>query len=280
MGELKRVIRRNLRAMWGRAYVRIVGVNRDLSWVVFDVFFPLFSIAAYVLVYYAVVPDLAIRQTMVLRVILGGAMIAFWTNVLWGMGANFYFEKEHGNLQLYMMAPISRMAILFGMAFGGMFNTTVRAISTILLGALIFGISFAIAAPIELLLVFVLTLTALYGMGMLFASMFLMWGRQAWHTANLFQEPVFFLSGFYFPVKALGYTVATGAGIIPITLGLDAMNQLFGTSTGIQFALFPVNSEILALAFLAVLYFFLAHYALRFMENMAKREGRLTLQQQ
>lgn len=117
-------------------------------------------------------------------------------------------------------------------------------------------------------------------MGMLFASLFLMWGRQAWHTANLFQEPVFFLSGFYFPVRALGYTVAFGAGIIPITLGLDGMNQIIGTATAMRFALFPVSYEIAALAVLTVFYFVVARYALAYMENMAKREGRLTLQQQ
>jgi ABC-2 type transport system permease protein len=282
MGDLRTAVNRNLQAMWGRAYVRVVGVNREMSWVIFDVFFPLFSIAAYVLVYQAVVLDPTIRQAMMIRVILGGAMIAFWTNVLWGMGANFYFEKESGNLQLYMMAPISRIAILFGMAVGGMFNTTVRAISTILLGSVIFGISFVITAPVELTLVFILTLASLYGMGMLFASMFLMWGREAWHTANLFQEPVFFFSGFYFPVRALGYTVALGAGIIPITLGLDAMNQILGGSFARNplYFILPVNYEIIGLLLLTILYFVLAHYTLRFMENMAKREGRRTLQQQ
>jgi len=280
MSDFRTTIIRNLRAIYGRAYVRVVGVNRELSWIVFDVFFPMFSIAAYVMVYLAVVEDPIVRDTMIIRVILGGAMIAFWTNVLWGMGANFYFEKEHGNLALYMMAPISRMAILLGMALGGMFNTTIRAISTILLGAVIFGVSFAVSAPIELILVFIFTLAALYGMGMLFASLFLMWGREAWHTANLFQEPVFFLSGFYFPVRALGYTVGLCAGIIPITLGLDAMNQILGTSAALRFALFPVDLEIYALIGLTVFYFLLARYMLAYMENMAKREGRLTLQQQ
>ena len=49
----------------------------------------------------------------------GGAMTAFWINVLWSMSAQLYWEKENGNLALYIMAPSSMMAILLGMALGG-----------------------------------------------------------------------------------------------------------------------------------------------------------------
>ncbi len=69
-------------------------------------------------------------------------------------------------------------------------------------------------------------MAALYGMGMLFASIFLVAGREAWHLSNLLQEPIYLASGFYFPVKAMGAWVATFASIIPLTLGMDAMRQL------------------------------------------------------
>src|SRR6059058_4848356 len=49
-------------------------------------------------------------NALVASVVLGGTMVAFWLNVLWSMASQLYWEKEIGNLQLYMMAPMNRMA--------------------------------------------------------------------------------------------------------------------------------------------------------------------------
>src|SRR5216117_3722168 len=70
-------------------------------------------------------------NALVASVVLGGTMVAFWLNVLWSMASQLYWEKEIGNLQLYMMAPMNRMALLGGMAVGGMVMTSMRAISTL-----------------------------------------------------------------------------------------------------------------------------------------------------
>jgi ABC-2 type transport system permease protein len=277
MVDLRDTFRLNLKAVLARAYVRVVGVNRDLSWVAFGVILPLLSVAAYVFVYLSN-PGTQGTDPLVVRVIIGGAMTAFWINVLWGMGATFYWEKEIGNLEMYLLAPISRMSVLLGMAIGGMFNTSVRAISTIFLGAFMFGVGFVVSAPLELILVFVLTMIALYGLGMLFASLFLIYGREAWHTSNLLEEPVYFLSGFYYPVKFLGFWVSLAASIIPITLGLDAMNQILVPSA--QWGFMPIHVEIVILLFMAIIFVIAARYTLRKMEYIAKRDGRLTLRWQ
>ena len=61
-----------------------------------------------------------------------------------------------------------------------------------------------------LVAVFLLTLVALYGLGMMFASLFLLWGREAWHMVNLLQEPVYLLTGTNFPVKTVFPFAARG----------------------------------------------------------------------
>ena len=65
-------------------------------------------------------------------------------NVLWSMGNQLFWEKETGNLALYIMAPNSMMAVLLGMALGGMFTTTVRAVSILAIGSLLFDVRFAV----------------------------------------------------------------------------------------------------------------------------------------
>ena len=71
-----------------------------------------------------------------------------------------------------------------------------------------------------------LTLAALYGLGMMLASLFLVWGREAFQLTQLFIEPVYFVSGLNFPVGRLGLLGALAIATIPLAVGLDAMRQL------------------------------------------------------
>ncbi|MDD4903650.1 MAG: ABC transporter permease, partial [Candidatus Bipolaricaulis sp.] len=188
------------RTVRGRAYPRVIGAQREKSWVFFEIFLPLLQVTAYVFIYRAIQAP----PEFLGFVVLGGAMSAYWLNVLWSMASQLYWEKETGNLELYVVAPTSRMAILLGMALGGMFQTTLRAAAIILIGSLLFRVSMTVANVPVLLGVFLTTLLALYGLGMMLSSLFLLFGREAWHFSNLLQEPVSLVSGFYFPVRALG----------------------------------------------------------------------------
>lgn len=259
-----------LKTMVARAYPRVIGQQRERSWVFFDVFLSILAVSAYVFVYRAI----GAPEEYVGFVVVGGAMTAFWLNVLWSMSSQLYWEKESGNLALYIMAPNSMMAILLGMALGGIVATTLRAAAILLVGSLVFHVQYAVGNLPMLVAVFLLTLAALYGLGMMSASLFLLWGREAWHLANLAQEPVYLLSGFYFPVKNLGFWVAVGASIIPLTLGLDAMRQLlFPSGAALGFLMVPV--EVAVLTVLCVLFLIAARWLLGYMERIAVREGRL-----
>ena len=306
-------LRLNLRSVYGRAYPRVVGANREPSWIFFEVFLPLLGVAAYVFIYQAFynaqvaliqagqcgsvacaspADQLAHLQAaahnlnaLVGTVVLGGTMVAFWLNVLWSMASQLYWEKEIGNLQIYMMAPMSRMALLAGMAVGGMFMTSVRAISTLVAGILVFGVVFQIADAWLLLAVFFVTLLALYGMGMMFASLYLLWGREAWNLSSLLEEPIFFSSGMYFPaggflmVQPWGPAVAVAGSLVPAMLGLDALRQLTLPGTSLPIVL-PPDTELELLLVLALAFLILARFALAHLETLAKREGKLTSRHQ
>ncbi len=260
-----------LMTVWGRSYPRVVGQQRDRSWVFFDVFLALLGVAAYVFVYRAI----GAPTEYVGFVIVGGAMIAFWMNVLWGMSSQLYWEKETGNLALYIIAPGPLMAMLLGMALGGLVSTTIRAIVIIVLGSLLFGVNFAVTSLPLLILVFFVAMTALYGMGMLTSSLFLLLSREAWHIANLAQEPIYLLSGFYFPIKSFPFWIAAAGSLIPLTLGLDAMRQL-AFSTGPSLGFISVTLELAILVLLAVVFVIGSRFLLAYMERLAIREGRLT----
>lgn len=255
----------------GRAYPRVIGLLRERSWFFFDIFLPVMSVSAYVFVYRAIQAP----EVYVGFVVMGGAMTAFWLNVLWSMSSQMYWEKETGNLALYIMAPNSMMAVLLGMAFGGLFATAQRALVITLVGSWFFGVTYEIASYWQLFLVFLLTMVALYGMGMMTASIFLLLSREAWHLSNLAQEPIYLASGFYFPIRSLNFWVAAGASIIPLSLGLDAMRQLSFPPESFP-AFLPLNIEIAIIVVLCVVFLFGARFFLSKMEKLAIREGRVT----
>jgi ABC-2 type transport system permease protein len=260
-----------IRTIIARAYPRVIGTGRERSWLFFETFLPLLSTAAYVFFYRAI----RAPEDYIGLVVVGGAMTAYWLNVLWSMSSQLYWDKDAGNLALYIAAPGSMMAILLGMAVGGLVMTSTRAIVIIIAGWLLFGVQFSLAYWALLIVTFVLTMAALYGLGMLFASLFLLFGREAWHMSNLLQEPIYLVSGFYFPVKALGFWVATGASLIPLTLGLDAMRQLLFPADP-TFGFLSVQIEVWALVGLGVVFIGASKFALDAMEKLARQQGRLT----
>jgi ABC-2 type transport system permease protein len=265
-------VRLFLQTVIGRAYPRIIGQQREKTWLFFDVFLPLLGVSAYVFVYRAIQAP----EAYVGFVVMGGAMTAFWINVLWSMSSQLYWEKESGNLGLYIMAPTSMMAILLGMAVGGLFATSLRALAITVFGSLLFGVRYEVSSYFQLLAVFLLAMTALYGMGMMLASLFLLLGREAWHLSNLAQEPIYLVSGFYFPIKSFNFWIAAGASIVPLTLGLDAMRQLVFAG-GPSLGFLSVEIEIAILSGLCVVFLALARLLLQRMETLAIREGRLTI---
>ncbi|MBC6938202.1 MAG: ABC transporter permease [Chloroflexi bacterium] len=256
--------------IWARAYPRIIGSTREKSWLFFETVLPLMGTASYVFVYRAI----GAPEAYTGFVVLGGAMTAFWLNVLWAMASQLYWDKDGGNLELYVVSPGPLMAILLGMAVGGILMTATRAVIILGVCSFLFNVSYQIASLPLLILIFVATMAALYGMGMMFASIFLAAGREAWHISNLLQEPIYLASGFYFPVKAMGFWIATFASVIPLTLGLDAMRQLiFAGDPTLGFL--SVEVELIILLVLSVVFIYGAIKMLAKLEEIGRREGRL-----
>ena len=260
-----------LRTVVARAYPRVVGQMREPAWIFFETFLPFLATCGYVFVYRAI----RAPEDFVGFAVMGGAMTAFWLNVMWLMASQLYWEKETGNLALYIMAPNSLMAILLGMAIGGLFATSLRAAVIMILGTWFFNIHFVVSSFVQLFAVFLLTMVALYGRGMMFASLFLLFGREAWQIVMMLQEPVYFLSGFYFPVKSFGFVMAMAASLVPLTLGMDAMRQLVFAS-GPAFGFLSVPVEVAVLVTLSIAFLVASKLWIDRILQLARHEGTLT----
>ena len=272
----RQVIMTDLRSIRGRAYPRWRGLFREKSWVLFEILLPFLGTSAFVFVYRA----LQAPVEYVGFAVLGGAMTAFWLNVIWMMANQLYWEKTQGNLELYFASPMHFMSILFGMAVGGIFMSSTRAIVVITAASLLYGVHFEVTQWLTLGAVFLLTLAALYGLGMVLASLFLVWGREAWHMGQLLTEPVYFISGLNFPVARLGLLGAVSVALIPLATGLDAMRQLAFAGAAFPFGTPSPLVEIGILIAMAVVSIVAARWMLVAMERRARRDGRLSVRWQ
>jgi ABC-2 type transport system permease protein len=207
-------------------------------------------------------------------------MAAFWLNVVWMMAGQLYWEKSQGNLELYFAAPMHLMAVLLGMAVGGLIMTCVRAVAVLGIGTWLFGVQFNVEQWLLLGVVFLLTMAALYGLGMALASLFLLWGREAFHLVQAFIEPVYFVSGLNFPVGALGFLGAIAISTIPFAVGLDAMRQLVFAGQPYVTGTPPPEVEALILLGMAIGFTLLARWMIRAIERAARSRGTLSIRWQ
>jgi ABC-2 type transport system permease protein len=272
----RQILATDLRSVRGRAYPRITGMFREKSWVFFEILLPFLATSAFVFVYRA----LAAPPQYIGFVVLGGAMTAFWLNVIWMMAQQLWWEKSQGNLELYFAAPMHIMAVLFGMAFGGFVMSSTRAAAVLIIATTLYGVTFSVDQWALLIGVFLLTLAALYGLGMMLAGLFLMWGREAWHLTQLLVEPVYFVSGLNFPIARLGVLGSVAISILPLAVGLDAMRQLAFAG-----AAYPVGTpspaiEALILLAMVVVFILLSRWTLATLERLARSEGRLSVRWQ
>jgi len=272
----RQVAMTNLRTVAGRAYPRVTGLFREKSWIFFEILLPFLATSAFVFVYRA----LQAPPQYVGFVVLGGAMTAFWLNVIWMMAQQLWWEKSQGNLELYFAAPMNIMAVLFGMAFGGFVMSSTRAAAVLIIASTLYGVSFAVDQWALLIGVFLLTLAALYGLGMMLASLFLMWGREAWHLTQLLVEPVYFVSGLNFPIARLGVLGSVAISILPLAVGLDAMRQLAFAGAAYPIGTPSPGIEAAILVVMVVVFLVLSRWCLTVLEKRARREGALSVRWQ
>jgi ABC-2 type transport system permease protein len=268
----RQVLMRNLRAAYARAYVRVRSQFNEPEWVIAEAVIPLLIVFAAATLY-----RVSGSGQLAGFAVVGGAMMAFWDNVLWLMASQLYWEKEGGNLDLFIIAPISRMSILLGMSLGSIVNTSIRAAIILLTAFTVLNIQLNVADPLALSLVFTLTLTALYGLGMLMSSLYMLYGRGALNLNEVLSEPVYLLSGLYFPTVGRYSPFPTVlqllVSLIPLTFGIDGLRRTIFLGETLE----SLTLHIAVLTVLSIVLIPLAWRTLNYMETLGRREGRLSL---
>ncbi len=178
-------------------------------------------------------------------VILFGSMIS---------GVSVIWDRQFGFLKEILVAPISRVSIVFGKTLGGATTALIQAM-LMLLVSLLLGVQMPSLRGFILVLGFMtLTSVGIVALGLAFASkMEDPHGFQL--IINFVIMPMFFLSGALFPLDALPAWLKTISLLNPLTYGVDGLR---GSWMGVSH--FPLIFDFTVLAIFSLLTVYSAAY--------------------
>ena len=163
------------------------------------------------------------------------------TAVLTGLAASVSREKEQGTLDGILISPISRLAIILGKAFSQSIRGLVQGIIVMLLVVFIFNVTI----HGNILLVILLLLLGIFsfvGLGIL-VSAFTSEQETATQLLFMFQFPMLFLSGVFFPIQQMPEFMQKISHLIPLTYAVEALRKVMVLGAGIT----DVKSELIIL---------------------------------
>lgn len=168
------------------------------------------------------------------------AMIVM-TAVLTGLAASISREKEQGTLDGILISPINRLAIVLGKALSQSIRGLVQGAIVLLLAFLLFGVT--VHGNILLVaLLLVLGIFSFVGLGIL-VSAIATEQETATQLLFMFQFPMLFLSGVFFPIALMPNFMQKIAHVIPLTYAINAIRKVMVLGAGFM----AVRTEFLIL---------------------------------
>lgn len=146
------------------------------------------------------------------------------TAVLTGLAASISREKEQGTLDGILISPISRLSIILGKALA-------QSVRGLVQGAIVLGLAFVLFGVTvngNLLLVGLLLLLGIFsfvGLGILVSTLAAE-QETATQLLFMFQFPMLFLSGTFFPILMMPSFMQKIAHVIPLTYAINAIREV------------------------------------------------------
>jgi len=169
-------------------------------------------------------------------------------------GISIIWDRQFGFLKETLVAPVPRVAIMFGRTLGGATVSTVQGCIVLALTFLFGFHPFSWLLILPAILVMLLLSTLFSALGIMVASLLSdMQGFQL--IMNFLVMPMFFLSGSLFPLNNIPFFLKLLADIDPLSYGIDAMRTLL-----INVSHFALMLDLGVLAALAILFVALGSY--------------------
>ncbi|MEO8611341.1 MAG: ABC transporter permease [Chloroflexota bacterium] len=138
------------------------------------------------------------------------------TSIIW--------DREFGFLKEVLAAPVPRLSVIIGKAFGGATQATLQGLITLLFGPLI-GLWIPGIQIVKLIFLMFLIGFALTLLGIVIASR--MTSFEGFGTiSNFVVMPMYFLSGAIYPISSAPNWIQAVSVFNPLAYGVDAMRHI------------------------------------------------------
>ena len=146
------------------------------------------------------------------------------TAVLTGLAASVSREKEQGTLDGILISPITRLSIVLGKALSQSVRGLAQGAVVMLLAIFLFGVTIN-GSILLVALILLLGIFSFVGLGILVSA-----SATEQETATqllfMFQFPMLFLSGAFFPIQQMPAVMQTISHLIPLTYGIEALRKV------------------------------------------------------
>lgn len=204
-------------------------------------------------------------------VIVGNAVFVYIYAGVFITGRALFFARLEGVLDLLFMTPMSRGSYMIGSVFMGLINATVDF--CVLMGiGLIFGIDLSQISPVLFLTGLVMTLLALFGLGLVVNGVTLTFRDQI-NTVNFFQTMLYTFSGVVVPIQMMPGWAQAISSLSPLTYGLRIIRG--SLNSGVTFTHFTHEFQMLAI--MCVILFSIGIFFLKALEKNLKKNAKLTV---
>ncbi|MCX6806662.1 MAG: ABC transporter permease [Candidatus Berkelbacteria bacterium] len=157
------------------------------------------------------------------------AMIVM-TAVLTGLAASISREKEQGTLDGILISPINRLAIILGKALSQSIRGLIQGAIVLLLAFFLFGVTVH-GSLLLVALLLILGIFSFVGLGIL-VSAIATEQETATQLLFMFQFPMLFLSGVFFPILMMPSIMQKIAHVIPLTYAITALRKVMVLGAG------------------------------------------------
>jgi len=174
------------------------------------------------------------------------AMIVM-TAVLTGLASSVSREKEKGTLDGILVAPISRFSIIIGKALSQAIRGLIQGIIVMILAIAIFSVKIHGSIFLVFLLL-ILGIFSFVGLGIL-VSAIAAEQETATQILFMFQFPMLFLSGVFFPIQQMPKFMQMISKFVPLTYAVEALRKVMILGAGFD----AVKLEIVVLLIFGVI---------------------------
>jgi len=208
------------------------------------------------------------NEVAVVWIAVAAGIMGLWSTTLAGSGMALQRERWAGTLELLFASPPPFAAVLLGVALATSATGLYSLLATLFWGWAFFHMPLHLAHPVWFAVAVPATVLALGLFGLLLAATFILY-RQTFALVNLFEYPVWLITGLLVPLSLLPGWVQPIAWLIAPTWGIKAIHA--ATTGG------SPGGYLAAAGGLALASFGVGVLCLRYFETLARRRASLSL---